>query len=352
MAPDDTRRLVGPRASNAPFSVGTSANLERVLEVTVLYCRGAYVSTSLMPLEIFHSAGFMWNVCLGREPEPRFRITSASVDGDVVEALGPVRLTPDLPISDVEQTDLVFVPTAGMDVDDLLRSNECCLDWLSGMRRKGALVAGVCTGTALLAEAGLLDGRRATTHWAIASMFKDRWPAVDWRPELAVTEDGGVFCGGGLYSAIHLALYLVGRLCGRDVAVEVAKSLVLQMPRTYQTDFGFLPLSRDHSDAAIRRAEKWFCDHFPDDISVDRVAEETNMSPRTFLRRFKAATGETPRSYVQRLRVEAAKSMLEQDRMTVQEVSIAIGYEDVGFFRNLFKRYVGISPTVYRDRYG
>ena len=98
-------------------------------------------------------------------------------------------------------------------------------------------MAGVCTGVAILAEAGLLDGRRATTHWAVADYFRQRFPKVDWQPQLCVTEDRGVLCGGGVYASIDLALYIVEKLCGRDIAMGCAKSLVVQMPRTYQTSF-------------------------------------------------------------------------------------------------------------------
>lgn len=323
-----------------------------MLDVTVLYCRGAYVSTSLMPIEIFHAAGFMWNLCMGREPQPCFRVTSVSQDGGVVEAAGPVRLVPDKALDEIEQTDLVFVPTAGFDIDLLLAANAPSLDWLRRMQASGAMVAGVCTGTALLAESGILEGRRATTHWAVAPLFKERWPKVDWQSHLAVTEDRGVFCGGGLYSAIDLALYVVEKLCGRQSAVEVAKSLVLQMPRTHQASFAVVPSGGRHGDAVIRRAEDWLHKHFPEPVDMDRLAGELNLTPRTLLRRFKAATGETPLAYLQRLRVEASRPMLEEDRMTVQEVGLAVGYEDVAFFRRLFRRHTGLSPRTYRERYG
>jgi transcriptional regulator GlxA family with amidase domain len=277
-----------------------------MLDVTVLYCRGGYVSTSLMPIEIFHAAGYMWNLCVGIEPEPRFRITSASVDGRPVDGAGPTRLVPDKAIRDVKRTDLVFVPTAGFRIDDLLSANSECLDWLRRMQKRGALLAGVCTGTALLAEAGLLDGRRATTHWAIASEFAARWPAVRWQPHFAVTEDRGVFCGGGLYSAIDLALYIVEKLCGRESAIEVAKSLVLNMPRIHQATFSMLPIGREHGDPVIRRVEEWLRDHFSEEIDLDTLAIRFATTPRTLLRRFKAATGETPLHYLQQLRIEAA----------------------------------------------
>jgi transcriptional regulator GlxA family with amidase domain len=214
------------------------------------------------------------------------------------------------------------------------------------------LIAGVCTGVAILAEAGLLDGRRATTHWAVADQYKKRYPNVDWQPQLLVTEDRGVLCGGGVYASIDLALYIVEKLCGRDVAIGCAKSLVVQMPRTYQTGFSVVPFGSDHADAVIRRAEDWLHNHFPDDIDLDALASDMALTPRTFLRRFKTATGETPLVYLQRLRTEAAKRMLEDDRMTIQEVGLAVGYEDVAFFRDLFKRHAGLTPGAYRERYG
>jgi transcriptional regulator GlxA family with amidase domain len=323
-----------------------------MLDVTVLYCRGGYVSTSLMPIEIFHAAGYMWNLCTGQPPAPRFRITSVSVDGLPVDGAGPTHLVPDKALEEIDRTDLVFVPTAGFDVAELIEANKACLDWLRRLYAGGTKIAGVCTGVALLAEAGLLDGRTGTTHWAIAEDFAIRYPMVTWRPHLAITEDGGIFCGGGLYSAIDLALYLVEKLCDRQTAIEVAKSLVLQMPRIYQTSFAVLPIGAPHGDATIHRAEAWLRNHFPEEVDIDELSQELAMTPRTFLRRFKQATGETPLGYLQRLRIEASKPMLEEDRMTVQEVSLAVGYDDVAFFRDLFKRHTHLSPSLYRERFG
>jgi transcriptional regulator GlxA family with amidase domain len=113
-----------------------------------------------------------------------------------------------------------------------------------------------------------------------------------------------------------------------------------------------VPIGSDHSDAIIRKAEDWLHNHFPDDIELDQLAAEMALTPRTFLRRFKSATGETPLAYLQRLRTDAAKRMLEEDRLTIQEVGLAVGYEDAAFFRDLFKRHVGLAPGAYRERYG
>src|SRR4029079_17527165 len=194
---------------------------------------------------------------------------------------------------EVEHTDLVLIPAGGTDVDVLLEKNGAAIRWIRSLYAEGALVAGVCTGVAILAEAGLLDGRRATTHWAVAEFFRQRFPKVDWQPQLCVTEVRGVLCGGGVYASIDLALYIVEKLCGREVAMGCAKSLVVQMPRTYQTSFAVVPIGRDHGDAVIRKGEDWLHNHFPDTIDLDRLAEDLALAPRTFLRRFKAATGET-----------------------------------------------------------
>ncbi len=309
-----------------------------MIDVTILYCPDGSVSSSIAPLEVFYAAGTTWNLCVSSNPEPRFTVTTVSVDGKPVIGGAGVRVIPDKPLSAVERTDLVLVPAGGTDVDVMLEKNAAAIPWLRKLHERGALIAGVCTGVAILAEAGLLDGRRATTHWAVA--------------DHCVTEDRGVLCGGGVYASIDLALYIVEKLCGRDIAIGCAKSLVVQMPRTYQTGFSVLPFGGDHADAAIRRAEDWLHNHFPDDIDLDKLAEDLALTPRTFLRRFKAATGDTPLAYLQRLRTEAAKRMLEEDRMTIQEVGLAVGYEDVAFFRDLFKRHAGLPPGAYRECYG
>jgi transcriptional regulator GlxA family with amidase domain len=323
-----------------------------LIDVTILYNSDGAVSSSIAPLEVFFAAGTRWNLCVSANPEPRFSVTTVSVDGKPVTGGAGVRVMPDKPLSAVTRTDLVFIPAGGTDIDALIEKNAPTIPWLQELHANGALIAGVCTGVAILAEAGLLDGRRATTHWAVADHYKQRYPKVDWQPQLLVTEDRGILSGGGVYASIDLALYIVEKLCGRDIAIGCAKSLVVQMPRTYQTGFSVVPFGSDHADAVIRRAEDWLHNRFPDDIDLDHLAGELKLTPRTFLRRFKAATGETPLVYLQRLRTDAAKRFLEEDRMTIQEVGLAVGYEDVAFFRDLFKRHVGLTPGAYRGRYG
>jgi transcriptional regulator GlxA family with amidase domain len=205
---------------------------------------------------------------------------------------------------------------------------------------------------AFLAECGLLDGRNATTHWGVADIFRQRYPRVQWRPEQFVTEDSRLLCSGGVYASIDLSLYLVEKFCGREIALQCAKSLLLSMPRGRQSGYSMLPLSRPHSDDRIRQTEEYLQRHYDRDISIDDLAARAGMGPRNFIRRFKAATGRVPGAYIQMLRVAAAKELLEHGAASIQAVASKIGYDDVAFFRSLFKRHTGMTPAEYRHRFG
>jgi transcriptional regulator GlxA family with amidase domain len=322
-----------------------------VLDVTVLFLERGHASTAAGPLEVFRDAGVLWNVLRDEAAEPRFRVRSASIGGLPVRPDAPYTIRPDLALEDVGATDLVFVPSAGLGLDELLARNAPVIEFLRRVRAGGARIASVCSGVALPAAAGFLDGRRATTHWGLVDAYRERFPRVDWRPHELVTEADGLYCGGGVHAALDLALYLVEKLCGRAVAVQCAKSLLIDMPRESQTGFAVLPLGARHADAAIDRAEEWIHRHCREAFRFEAVARELGMSPRNFIRRFKAATGLAPVDYLQRLRVRAAQRLLEEDHAAVQEVSRAVGYEDAAFFRSVFKRHTGLAPDAYRRRF-
>jgi transcriptional regulator GlxA family with amidase domain len=323
-----------------------------MLDVTVVLLDDGYASTAVMPIEIFHSAGALWREIKGEQPEPRFRVTTASIDGGPVRSpYAGLKMSPQCAIDEVTRTDVIIVPTSGLAMDAKLLENSALLPWLKYHYARGAYVAGVCMGAGYLAEAELLDGKQATTHWAIAPDFCKRWPKVDWRADMFVTEDSRLLCSGGLTAAADVSLYLVEKLCGHEIAVQTAKALLLNMPRTSQSGYSMLPLSPPHNDDAVRAAEQVLQTGFREDVSVETLADTVGMSPRNFLRRFKAATGRLPGAYLRAVRVETAKTMLEHDRASVQSIASAVGYEDVSFFRTLFKRSTGMTPAEYRGRF-
>jgi transcriptional regulator GlxA family with amidase domain len=323
-----------------------------MIDVTVLFMDGGHASTAIGPLEVFRDAGALWNALLGEPEQSAFRVRSASVGRRPVRPDGPYTLQPDEALESIGATDLVFVPSGGLDLDRMLREQAPVIEFLRDAFARGARVAGVCSGVALMAEAGLLDDRPATTHWGLAESYRARFPRVDWRPDDLVTESGGLYCGGGVYAALDLALYLVEVLCDRTTAVRCSKALLIDMPRACQAGFAVLPMGTRHDDETIGRAEEWIHRHCRESFRFDDLARELGLSPRHFIRRFKAATQLAPVDYLQRLRVRAARRLLEEGGVTVQEVGSHVGYEDAAFFRALFKRHTGITPAAYRAQFG
>lgn len=323
-----------------------------MLDVTVVLLDDGYASTALMPIEVFHSAGALWRELRGESPEPRFRVNTASIDGKPVRSpYAGLMMTPQCAIADIARTDLIIIPTSGLAFNAKLIENSALLPWIRAHHDSGAYVAGVCMGAAYPAEAGLLDGKCATTHWAVAGDFRKRWPNVSWREDLFVTEDDRVLCSGGLTAAADVSLYLVEKLCGHEIAVQTAKALLLTMPRTSQSGYAVLPLSPPHDDDRVRAAEHYLQKNFRDAVTSEALASHVAMSPRTLLRRFKAATGRLPSAYLQAVRVETAKAILEHDDAPVQAVASAVGYDDVAHFREVFKRTTGMTPAEYRGRF-
>jgi transcriptional regulator GlxA family with amidase domain len=321
-------------------------------DVTVLILDETFSSTAVGPMEVFRHAGTLWNLLTGAPQTPRFRVTTASSNGRAVRCDGPIRIQPDAALADIRKTDLIFVPTTGLNIDDVVERNAPVVPWLKRWHKRGAAIASVCSGVGLVAASGLLDGKRATTHWALADRFREKYPKVKWQPELMVTEDRGFYCGGGVHAALDLSLYLVEKFCGHDVAVQSAKALLIETPRAWQAGFAIVPLKTQHNDDAISGAQEWLHENFHKSFSLDAPARRVGMSLRNFVRRFKQATGDSPLHYLQKLRVAAAKRLLENDHRTMQEICDAVGYQDVAFFRSIFQRHTGVSPSAYREKFG
>ena len=323
-----------------------------MFDVTILFLDQTFSSTATGPMEVFRNAGKLWNSFTGMPPVNHFRVTTASVDGNAVSCDGPIHIQPTAAITDIRKTDLIFIPSTGISIDDVVERNAPVVPWLRRWQKRGTAIASVCSGVGLVAAAGMLDGKRATTHWSLADRFREKYPKVRWMPELMVTEDHGFYCGGGVNACLDLSLYLVERFCGHDVAMQSAKALLIEMPRAWQAGFAIVPLKTEHSDETISNAQEWMHQNFHQIFPLETPAERVGMSLRNFVRRFKQATGDSPLIYLQKLRVAAAKRLLESDHRTMQEVSDAVGYQDVVFFREIFHRHTGVSPSAYRQKFG
>jgi transcriptional regulator GlxA family with amidase domain len=323
-----------------------------LIEVTVLFLDGTFSSTATGPMEVFRHAGSLWNYLTGTRQVPRFHVTTASVDGRAVRCDGAIRIRPDRAMTDIRNTDLIFIPTTGLNIDNVGEFYAPVIPWLRRWRKRGAAVASVCSGVGLVAASGLLDGKRATTHWGLAERFRQKYPKVQWMPELMVTEDRGLYCGGGVHAALDLSVYLVEHFCGHEIAMQSAKAMLIETPRSWQAGFAVVPLKTEHSDENISSAQEWLHQNFHHTFPLEAPARRAGMSQRNFVRRFKQATGDSPLAYLQKLRIAAAKRLLESDHRSMPEISAAVGYQDVVFFRQLFQRHTGASPSAYRRRFG
>ncbi len=226
--------------------------------------------------------------------------------------------------------------------------------WVRQHLDAGAQVCSACTGAILLAEAGLLDGRDATSHWSASALFRDRYPLVRWHPERILCDggfEGRLLTTGGASSWEDLALHLVARHCGQEEATRLAKLFVLGDRSDGQLPFAVMARPRQHDDAIVHACQLWLADHYALPNPVGQLAAHSGLPERSFKRRFKSATGYAPVDYVQALRIEEAKQLLESGNDAIERIAADVGYEDTAFFRRLFKRLAGVTPGRYRQRY-
>ena len=270
----------------------------------------------------------------------------------VVVGAGGIRVHCDAIARSVRRCDVVLVPSLEPDLADRLAQNRDVVAWIRRMYDGGADVASACTGSFLLGEAGLLDGRAATTHWAFQDLLRQRYPRARVLPEAIVVDEGRVCTAGGAMSFLNLALHLIERWHGADVARVASKVFLVDMNKPPQTAYAILAGQRAHADAEILRAQGLMESALGAGSSVGDLSSKIAMSRRTFVRRFTRATGSSPREYLQRVRVEAAKRALEETRRSVVSIAAEIGYTDPVAFRKLFARLTGLTPADYRRRYG
>jgi transcriptional regulator GlxA family with amidase domain len=318
--------------------------------VTILAMVNTMASTVIGPMDIFYQAGVVWNYFRGEKPNPFFETRIVTTDGKPCRCMNGATLAPEASIRDVESTDLIVVSSI-LDIDKTMKYEGETVDWLKQHYGRGAHIATICTGAFMLAETGLLDGKTATTHWGSANEFRRRYPRIDLKPERLVTDEGDLFCSGGMNAGADLSLYLVEKYCGHEIALQSSKTMISDIGRTLQAPYSVFQFQKEHRDDTILAVQKLMEDQFDRNHPYEELASKFGMSRRTFERRFKAATGDTPLIYLQRVRVEAAKAMLENRDLSFDEVAYSVGYQDGAAFRRIFLRQTGLPPGEYRRRF-
>jgi len=299
------------------------------------------------PLEVFAGAN-TWRASRG--DGPGYDIRTASLGGRAVRTSSGLRVTPgeDLREFRVRRPDLLIVPGG----EGARRADPELAGWLRAHGRQGSRLVSVCTGAFLLAEAGLLDGRRVTTHWAYCTALAEKYPQISVDPEPIFVRDGNIATSAGVTAGIDLALALVEDDLGRDAALDIAKHLVVFLRRPgNQAQFSAQLAGQLANREPLRDVQRWIADHPAADLSVEALASQASLSPRQFARAFAAEVGMPPGRYVDRVRLETARRRLEDTADGVEQTARSCGYGTPEAMRRAFIRALGVSPGEYRRRF-
>jgi transcriptional regulator GlxA family with amidase domain len=312
--------------------------------VVMLVYPGVMTMDIFGPLEAFATA----NMIAGR---PLYRLAIAGMSmAPVATSLG-IRITPSVAVADIQEPIDTLLVSGGFGQAEA-SGDEHLLTWLRAGRRQARRCGSICTGAFVLAAAGLLDGRRATTHWAMAEELGRRYPQVSVEVDRIFVRDGSVYTSAGVTAGIDLALGMIEEDHGRTLALRAARSLVVHLKRAGgQSQFSNLLIAQFAASPAVRLVQEWALENLAADLSVKTLAVRAHMSERTFRRAFAEETGETPRDFVERIRIDAARGLFEEAQLPAQAVATRCGFETVDNLRRAFVRRLGVTPQQYRQRF-
>jgi transcriptional regulator GlxA family with amidase domain len=312
--------------------------------VAMLVYRGVVAMDVFGPLEAFAMA----NMVVGW---PAYRLAIAGMSKAPIDTSLGIRITPSVAVADIEGPIDTLLVSGGFGQVEA-STDERLLAWLRVGRKRARRCGSICTGAFVLAAAGLLDGKRATTHWAMAAELSRRYPQVTVDADRIFVRDGNVYTSAGVTAGIDLAIGLIEEDHGRTVALRVARSLVVHLKRTGgQSQFSNLLLAQFASSPPVRLVQEWALENLAADLSVKAMAARAHMSERTFRRAFADETGETPRDFVERIRIDAARGLFEEAQLPVQAVATRCGFETIDNLRRAFVRRLGVTPLQYRQRF-
>jgi len=304
-------------------------------------------------LDVLLAAGNIWQTLVRTEPEKAlFQARIISPTQTPFTCGNGIPVNPDISVADNPKTDILILPELWLGPDENIHGRYPeLMTWIRQKYKEGSFLYSACSGAVMLAETGLLNGCEATSHWGYQELFKKQYPKVDFHPEpnlVFADTSGRIVTAGGTTSGHDLAIHIISRHGSPEEALRIAKVYLLKWHSEGQLPFASLLRNSPHADSVVRRCEQWLSENFLASDAIRQVVEQTNIPERTLKRRFKTATGSSLIEYLQNLRIEEAKHLLESGQMPIDDISIAAGYEDASFFRRLFKRNTGLTPSQYR----
>lgn len=318
------------------------------MQVSVFVPQYGVIEAITPPFRTFNTANEFLTV-FGKEPV--FEVEYVGLNEYVPANNGEYTVKTDRLLKDVTHTDLLIIPPTFGDTNAGIQANVEAIPYFRKLHANGSSLASLCIGAFLLAETGLLDGKKCSTHWAHISEFREKYPNIEVEDGAIITEHDNIYSSGGASSLWNLILYLVEKFSDRETAVMISKYFALDIGRDNQSQFAIFRGQKNHGDSDIQKVQDYIEQQYEKKLTVEELANLINTGRRTFERRFKDATNNTPLEYLQRVRMEAAKRFFEASRRNVAEVMYDVGYTDTKAFRDIFKKITGLTPIEYRNKF-
>ncbi len=316
-----------------------------MLNVILLLAPGCSAASVTLAQEVLHAAN------LFNPAGQVFEICLVSADGQPVESSAGGTLAVNAGLAESPPADLVLIPGFLFSLQAALPLLADYGPWLRRQHERGAVLASMCNAAFMLADSGLLAGRQVTTHWAFADLFRRRYPGLTLDEQRILCDTGDVITSGGATAVIDLMLHIVRRFASRELAQTCSRYLLIDNGRPQQSAYVMWTAVKKHGDESILQVQDWLEEHFCTPLRIDEIAARFGFGVRNFKRRFKDATGQTPLNYLQDMRLERAKYLLETTKRTLDSITYDVGYEDSNSFRRLFQGRVGMSPAEYRRQF-
>lgn len=315
--------------------------------VTFFICDDMLATSVSLPLEQFRAAQSLSIV--GRRPsKSTFKFILASVDGQPVTTNTGMVLQADCAITDVNHSAITYLPALWRNPKPALKQNREILPWLIAQKNAGGTIAGVGTGCCFMADAGLLDGRPATTHWYYFEQFESAYPRVQLKRDYFITRSENLYCAASVNALAELTVYFIQEIFNANIARHVERHFFHEVRKTFTLDDSPNSQLHAHPDEEIAEAQSMIKQNPQHVFEIAELAKMLKLSLRTFNRRFKSATNQTPTQYIQSVRMRSAGEFLQTSNLSIGEIAFRCGYQDVPHFTSLFKKHFGTTPSQYR----
>jgi transcriptional regulator GlxA family with amidase domain len=320
-----------------------------VRHVTILALEQMLGSSAANPMEMLEAARARLKV--NRAHNTDFKIDVAAPEMKSLSLLGGFQVRPNCTLSAIESTDLIVVPALWRNPANTIRHHkDTTIPWLRNQYLAGASIMAVGTGVSLVAAAGILDGKAATTHWHYLEQFAREYPRVNLQTKHLLTQSGRIYCAASVSSAADMMIHWLGLVFGKDLSLQVEQQFSPEVRNAFETKVFHAEMGNQHPDEVVANIQSGLQQNLSKRLDLTALSRQAGLSSRQFSRRFKSVCGKTLGQYQQYLRCIEAKDLLKNTDMAIADIGMAVGYSDISHFGRIFHRHCGQSPKAYRDK--